>query len=434
MEEKQCMPTIAIVGRPNVGKSTLFNRFIQKRRAIVQSESGTTRDRMYETVEWDNKVFRLVDTGGHKLDVDETLHDLVNKEVLFAIAEADMLLFVIDKDGLTVEDYHLADIVKKSNKPVIYVVNKVDNEHHFDVNDIYRLGFADPIMISAAHGLGIDILLDAILEKMPEGTTLAEETSDFRLAIIGEPNAGKSTLMNKILNEERSIVSDVAGTTRDSVEAKITHGDYTIQLVDTAGIKKKKKFKDATSVFSLFRAQDSIEGSDVVVLMFDAIKGPQRDTRALFEFISEWKKACVLVVNKWDLMSNTEMQKYEKDLKDQSGFLRTIPMLFISAKTGRNVEKILDMAVVLWKRYSKKIKTSELNDFIAEIKKQDKISKKINLKYMVQYASNPPSFTIFVASVRSVVQNQINYITNQLIRRFDLYGVQIRVAFKKNDR
>jgi GTPase len=426
------LPTVAIVGRQNVGKSTLFNRFINRRKAIVRSELGTTRDRIYETVEWQGRQFRIVDTGGHQLEPSEYLSERVNQEVKRALTEADLVLFVVENEGISSEDHHLADIVKSSGKPFLYVVNKVDNENDVDLNEVYGLGFPDPIMISALHGLAINDLLDRIVELIPVVSGHCPPPVDFNLSIIGEPNVGKSTLLNRILDEERSIVSAIPGTTRDSVEEVIEHKGLRIRLIDTAGIKRKRKINDPTDIFSLSRAKESIGRADVIFVLFDAEKGTPRDTRALFEFIQEWKKTALIVVNKWDLVKGIEMFRYERDFKDLNAFLRFIPVTFISALTGRNVETLLDMAVTLWQRHAIEVKTTVLNEFAQALNKQGKLPSHLKVKYMTQVGKTPPVFMIFVNNKKIVTENHYNYIINELIETFGLHGVQIELVIKDN--
>ncbi|MBN1493389.1 MAG: ribosome biogenesis GTPase Der, partial [Candidatus Omnitrophica bacterium] len=335
-------------------------------------------------------------------------------------------------DGITAEDHHLADIVKQGTTPCIFVVNKVDNEQYYDQNDIYSLGFTDPVEISAVHGLAIDVLLDRICAMIPEVTGHTPPAVDFSLCIIGEPNAGKSTLLNRLLQEERAIVSEIAGTTRDSIEEVIEHGGCRIRLIDTAGIKRKRKVHDSTSVFSLSRAKEAIRKSDIVLVLFDAEKGPQRDTRALFEFIEQWKKTVLLVVNKWDLVKGVEMAQYERELKELNAFLRYLPVLFISALNGRNVDKIMDHAITLWKRYTADIKTSILNDLVARLNNDGTLPSHLKIKYMTQIGHKPPSFMAFVNSKKIVTDNHYHHIINQVVETFDLNGVQINLIIKES--
>ncbi len=426
------LPTVAIVGRPNVGKSTLFNRFINRRKAIVRSERGTTRDRIYETVTWQGRQFRIVDTGGHKRTTEEYLSERVNQEVRRALTEADLIIFVIENQDISSEDHHLAHIVKTSRKPFLFVVNKVENEDTVDLNAIYSLGLSDPIMISALHGLAINDLLDRIVALIPAVSGYIPSPIDFSLCIIGEPNAGKSTLLNRLLKQERAIVSEIAGTTRDSVEEVIAHDGLRIRLIDTAGIKRRRKLNDTTEIFSLSRAKESISRADVVFVLFDAEKGTQRDTRALFEFIQEWKKTALIIVNKWDLVKGVEMSRYERDFKDLNAFLRLIPVMFISALHGRNVDKLLDTAVILWKRYSTEVKTSVLNEFADLLNKRGKLPSNLKIKYMAQVDKMPPTFMMYVNNKKIVTDNHYNYIINELIETFELHGVQIQLIVKDN--
>ena len=424
------MPRVAIIGRPNVGKSTLFNRLIKRRKAIVQHQSGTTRDRLYETVDWSGRQFTIIDTGGHKLAPDEEIHSLVNQEVIRAVSEASLIVFLVENGHLTAEDFHLAQIVKRSEKQVLYVVNKVDHEGACDVNDAYRVGFPDPIFISAEHGLNIDTLLDAMVRHLPVTAGTTDEKVDFRLAIIGEPNAGKSTLLNVLLNKERAIVSETAGTTRDAVEDILAYDQHSIMLVDTAGMKKKQRYQDASSFFGLTRARAAIRAADIVLILFDAAKGPQRDTRALFEFIEKGKKASLIVVNKWDLMQATEMRQYEMHIKELNAFMREVPMFFISALTGRNVALIMPAVIGLWHKYSCQLGTPVLNAFLERIDNSGKLPSHCSLKYITQTGTRPPSFVIFVNNKKHLKENHMNFIRNQLIEQYSLHGVQVDLTFR----
>jgi GTP-binding protein len=429
---KENVVHIAIVGRPNVGKSTLFNRLVGKRKSITDAMSGTTRDRLYERISIRDKDVYIIDTGGIQYCKDESIDTLVDREVNKAIIEATLIIFLCDQEGLTSLEYQLVDDLRHRNKKVLLVVNKVDGIHEPSTSkDFYSLGFGAPIFISALHGNNLDALYDMLYSVLPEACTIPLVQHEFRLAFVGEPNAGKSTLLNSILNDERVVVSDVPGTTRDFVEETLTYKGKDICLVDTAGIKKKKKMDSTAGIFSLFRSEKVIKNSDIIFLLLDASKGPQHDTRSIYKMILDMGKACVLVVNKWDLVSNVTMEAYSARIIREYGFFKNIPIIYISAKTGRNVQKLMDVALHIWENYTISISTSSLNSFLEDVKRRNPPPSKIKFKYIVQVNIKPPTFVIFVRNKQGIPKNYMSYLLNTFIDVFNFQGTIPSVHLKE---
>jgi len=422
---------IAIVGRPNVGKSTLFNRFVGKRLSVTADKPGTTRDRLYSRAEFNNKEVFLIDTGGILFEKAGSIDALVDSEVLKALMQADIVLFVCDIDGVGELDMLLAQELRYRNKQVIMVVNKVDEVTQPTLTDFYQLGFGDPFCVSAMHGKNLSDLVDRIDELLPEECAIPDDLYDFRLTIVGEPNSGKSTLLNMVLEDDRAVVSHVAGTTRDSIEESIAYGNHVIRLVDTAGIQKKIKLKEAAAIFSLSRAQDSIKSSDLILLMVDAEKGPRKDTRQIYATVQEEHKACLIVINKWDLVKGVEMHTYRQNFFDECGFMHNTPLLFLSAKTGRNVNATLDEAISLWRKQTISIPTKEVNAFLEAVQRKRRVPLIFKLKYMVQVETNPPTFIIFCKNKKHLTTSYRAFVYNQLIKTFNLFGVFPRVLYKE---
>ncbi len=425
---------IAIVGRPNVGKSTLFNRLIGRRKSITDEVQGTTRDRLYEVWNVNEKTVFIIDTGGVQYAKDASIDLLVDQEVNKAIVESDYVMFVCDVTGVTALDYQLAEDLRRRNKKVFLVINKADMQKDAVMaNDCYRLGLGEPIFVSATHNIGIDTLIETIYSELPDECTIPEHAYEFRLSIVGEPNSGKSTLLNKILKKERAVVSEVEGTTRDMVEENIIFNDRIIRLIDTAGIKKKKKIKTTAGLFSFFRTKDSMRRTDIIVLLIDAMKGPRHDTRAIYKSICDNRKGCLILVNKWDLVSGMEMKEYKERLMHECGFLRNTPICFISALSGRNVEKALQEAIKIWENYTVSIPTKELNKFLEAVKRSNSPPPTVRFKYIVQVNVKPPTFVLFVKGKKDIKKAYMQYLTNELMRGFGLVGAIPQIILKEEE-
>lgn len=426
---------VAIVGRPNVGKSTLFNRLLGRRVSITDEQSGTTRDRVYHSVDINDKSVYLIDTGGIQYAQGDVIDYLVDQEVNKAIIEAHVVVFLCDIEGITSLEYKLAEDLRRRKKKTLLLINKVDEGNTFtNTKDYYSLGFGEPVCISALHGSNLDELVDTLYNLLPKDCHVPDVEHTFDLALVGEPNAGKSTLLNLIIEKDRAVVSDIAGTTRDSIEEYFNYKNVLFRIIDTAGIRKKKKLKSSAAVFSLFRATKRIETADIVVLLIDATKGPQKDTRLIYKTIVDNRKACIVVVNKWDLIKGIPMETFKKDLIYECGFWNNTPMCFISAISGRNKELLLDQVLGLWHNYSLTIPTKDLNRFLQVIKDMKKPPPRVKLKYLVQVATKPPRFLLFVKNKKLIKKNYLQYITNEITKAFTLEGVMPHVILKEEER
>jgi len=407
---------------------------IGKRLSITNEQSGTTRDRLYHTATIGDKEFYLIDTGGIQYAAAEGIDALVDREVNKAIVEAAVIIFLCDITGLTSLDYQLADDLRRREKKVIFAVNKAYMRAATGpLHEFYAIGMGEPLFVSAMHGDSLGELCDAVYAALPQTCTIPARSVQFRLAIVGEPNAGKSTLLNGLLQRERAVVSDVPGTTRDSIEEYIEHEGNLIALVDTAGIKKKKKLDSAAAVFSLARARDSIKHSDVIMLLIDAQRGPQQDTRAIYRMIRDEHKGCIVVINKWDTVKGMPMEDYAKRLMRTCGFLAHTPVCFISATTGRNLDQLMQCAWFIWERLSISIPTSELNAFLQDLKAHNPPPAFVKFKYIVQGGTKPPTFLLFVKHKKNVTTAYLQYVINELIRVFSLQGVLPRLVLKEED-
>ncbi len=424
---------IAIVGKPNVGKSTLFNRLVGMRKSITDSRGGTTRDRLYERANIREKEIYLIDTGGIQFARDGNIDFLVDREVNKALIEADLIIFVCEKVGLSNFDYQLVDNIRRRNKKVVLVVNKVDSGEG-DLRDFYSLKIGEPLPISALHNVNIDKLISTIYDILPSPCIIPKVRYEFKLSIIGEPNSGKSTLLNSLLRNERVVVSEVPGTTRDIVEENYECDGRIIRLVDTAGIKKKKKLKSTAAVFSLFRTKKSIQRTDLCFLLIDALRGPQKDTRAIYKIIRENNKACIILVNKWDKVSGLPMESYKKRLIKEYGFFQNTPILFISALTKRNLDNAMREVFRIWENYTVSIATKELNLFLRDIRRQNPPPPLVKFKYIVQADIKPPTFVLFVKNKKNIKEEYIRYIINGLIGGFSLDGVVPKLILKEEEK
>lgn len=433
--------TVAIVGRPNVGKSTLFNRIIGKRISIVDDKPGATRDRIYGEAEWNGKKFTLIDTGGIEPTVKEKdiILSKIKQQADFAIENSDLILFITDgKDGLTSTDLDIADILRKSGKPVILVVNKVDNFDSTKIdNEFYKLGFDDVIFVSAIHGLATGDLLDKITSYITDRDTDNKEEEVTKVAVIGRPNVGKSSLVNAILGEERVIVSDVPGTTRDAIDSCLEVDGKKILLIDTAGLKRKSKMSEDVEYYSMLRALSAVERADVALLVLDATEDISEQDKRIAGIAHEAGKAMIIVVNKWDLVEKDShtADEFSKKIRDELSFIKYAPIIYISAKTGQRVGQILELINQVMENYTLRIKTSVLNEVIREataVAEPPSIKgKKLKLYYASQVAIKPPTFCFFVNDINLFHFSYERYLENVLRKAFGFEGTPIVIKPKQ---
>ncbi len=432
---------VAIVGRPNVGKSTLFNRLTQSRQAIVNEEAGTTRDRQYGKVQWLTKEFSLVDTGGWVVNSEDIFEGEINKQVKIAIDEADVILFVVDVlNGLTDLDMDVANILRRSRKPVLVVANKADNfELHNDSAEFYSLGLGDPICISAINGSCTGDLLDKVLEVMPEEKPMEAEEDLPRIAIVGRPNAGKSSLVNAFINEERNIVTDIAGTTRDSIYTKYNKFGLNFYLVDTAGIRKKGKVNEDLEYYSVIRSIRAIENSDVCVLMIDATRGIESQDLNIFSLIQKNKKGLVVCVNKWDLVeekSQKVITTFTNAIRERLAPFTDFPILFISAMTKQRIFKVLETVQQVYENRQRRISTAKLNEIMLPIIENYPPpawkGKYIKIKYITQLpAVSIPSFAFFCNLPQWIKDPYKRFLENKIRDNWNFSGTPINIFIRE---
>lgn len=430
---------VAIVGRPNVGKSSLFNRIIGSRYAITHDEAGVTRDRIYQKAEWLTKQFRVIDTGGIEIG-DAPFLSQIKMQAEIAIDEADVIVFVVDgKTGLQDSDYYIARILYETNKPVLLAVNKIDDFNQIpNIYEFYALGFDDPIAVSSHHSIGIGDLLDKIISYMEEPRDIYEE-DNITFSIIGRPNVGKSSLLNAILGEDRVIVSDISGTTRDAIDTVFKNNRRTYVAIDTAGIKKRGKIYEQTDKYSVLRALSALERSEVALLVLDAKEGIIEQDKHVAGYIDEYNKACVIVVNKWDDIEKDErtMKNMEKKIREEFKFLDYAPICFVSAKENRRIHTIFPNIIEAFGNYHKKLKTSVLNDILqdAVILNPPNIFNrgKASFNYITQVAVKPPTFAVFVNNPDYVHFSYLRYLNNQLRNNIDFNGTPIKILLRRKD-
>lgn len=432
---------VAIVGRPNVGKSTLFNRLTQSRQAIVNEEAGTTRDRQYGKVQWLTKEFSLVDTGGWVVNSEDIFEGEINKQVKIAIDEADVILFVVDVlNGLTDLDMDVANILRRSRKPVLVVANKADNfELHNDSAEFYSLGLGDPICISAINGSCTGDLLDKVLVVMPEEKPMEAEEDLPRIAIVGRPNAGKSSLVNAFINEERNIVTDIAGTTRDSIYTKYNKFGLNFYLVDTAGIRKKGKVNEDLEYYSVIRSIRAIENSDVCVLMIDATRGIESQDLNIFSLIQKNKKGLVVCVNKWDLVeekSQKVITTFTNAIRERLAPFTDFPILFISAMTKQRIFKVLETVQQVYENRQRRISTAKLNEIMLPIIENYPPpawkGKYIKIKYITQLpAVSIPSFAFFCNLPQWIKDPYKRFLENKIRENWNFSGTPINIFIRE---
>ena len=430
------MALVAIVGRPNVGKSTLFNRLVGMRQAIVDETAGVTRDRHYGKCEWCGREFSVVDTGGYTSNSDDVFEEAIRSQVMIAIEEADAVLFLVEAGtGITDYDAEIADVLRRSKKPVVLCVNKVDSgEKMYDVYQFYSLGLGEVESISAANGSGTGDLLDKILKVLPEEDAAEDENSDIpRITIVGRPNVGKSSLTNALLGEDRNIVTPVAGTTRDSISTYYNKFGHEFMIVDTAGIRRKAKVNEDLEFYSVMRSIRAIEHSDVCILMIDATTGMEAQDMNIFNLIQKNRKGCVIVVNKWDLFekeSNT-MRDYIKALKARIAPFDDVPVVFTSVINKQRIIDVLNAAAHVSENMSRKIATSELNDvMLPEIENYPPPAwkgKYVKIKYVTQLPTRTPSFAFFCNLPQWVKDPYKRFLENKIREHFDFTGCPIQV-------
>ena len=432
---------VAIVGRPNVGKSTLFNRLTQSRTAIVDDTAGTTRDRQYGMVDWTGREFSIVDTGGWVVNSEDVFESEINKQVELAIEQADVTLFVVDAmNGVTDLDDHVAEILRKSRKPVILVANKVDsNEWLYNVPEFYALGLGEPYPISAVNGYGTGDLLDEVVKDLPEADDNGEQLEEIpRFAIVGRPNAGKSSLINSFIGEDRHIVTDIAGTTRDSIYTRYDKFGFDFYLVDTAGIRKKNKVHEDIEYYSVIRSIRSIEASDVCILMIDATRGIESQDVSIFSLIQRNKKGLVVVVNKWDLVedkSTAAIKHYEAAIRERFAPFTDFPIIFASALTKQRIFKVLETAVDVYKNRRRQVPTSELNrvmlEEIAECPPPSNKGKFVKIKYITMLKDSVvPTFVFFCNLPQWVKEPYRRFLENKIREHWDFCGTPVQIFMR----
>lgn len=429
---------VAIVGRPNVGKSTFFNRLIQRREAIVDAVSGVTRDRHYGKSEWNGRTFSLIDTGGYVLGSDDVFEAEIDKQVELAIDEADAIIFMVDvEDGVTGMDEDVAKLLRKVNKPVFLVVNKVDNGTRAkDAVEFYALGLGDYYTIASINGSGTGELLDALVEALPEKETIAKDELP-RFAVVGRPNAGKSSFINALIGKERYIVTDIAGTTRDSIDTKYDRFGFEFNLVDTAGIRRKSKVKEDLEFYSVMRSVRAIEHADVCLIVLDATRGFDGQVQNIFWLAERNRKGIVILVNKWDLVEkdHKSVKEYEKAIKKQMEPFTDVPVIFISVLTKQRIFKAIETAVEVYQNRAKKIKTSKLNEVLLPIIENYPPpaykAKFVKIKYIMQLPTPQPQFAFFCNLPQYVKDPYKRFLENKLREHFDFTGVPVSVYMRK---
>lgn len=433
--------TVAITGRPNVGKSTLFNRLLEQRKAIVDDVSGVTRDRQYGIADWNGKTFNVIDTGGFVPDTEDIFETEIRKQVKIAIDEADAIIFMTDAAiGITDLDESMADLLRRSSKPVLLTVNKVDNnERLIEASEFYSLGFDNIFFLSSMTGSGTGELLDALTALITEDQAMDTERVDAlpKFAIIGQPNVGKSSLLNALIGQERTIVSDIAGTTRDTIHTHYNLFNKEFILIDTAGLRKKNKEKDDLEFYSVIRAIKAMDEADVCLLVLDAAKGITAQDVNIFSLATRKGKGIVVLVNKWDLVekSTNTARDYEKQLKEKLAPFTDVPVLFISAKDKTRIYKAIEIGLDVYAAKSQRISTSKLNDVMLKAVEAYHApvvrGHAVKIKYVTQLPTQVPSFAFFCNYPDDIKQPYKNYLENQLRSNFNFSGVPLRIFFRK---
>ncbi|MDD3268691.1 MAG: ribosome biogenesis GTPase Der [Syntrophomonadaceae bacterium] len=432
-------PVVAIVGRPNVGKSTLFNRLVGARKAIVEDIPGVTRDRLYDSSDWDGREFIIIDTGGIRFDEGDIFTREVKMQAELAIEEADVILFVVDsREGITDEDQLVAKLLRKSKKPVVLAANKVENfGKQFEYYEFYKLGLGDPIPVSSMHGLNTNEILDAVVAQFLPGMDTEENNDAIKLAIVGRPNVGKSSLVNSFLGEVRVIVSEVPGTTRDAIDTPFEYNGHKYILIDTAGIRKKSRITEATEKYSVIRSLKAIERCDVALIMLDATEGVIEQDKRIAGYVHEQAKANIIVVNKWDLIEKDgqTMKKFDEDMRRELKFLAYSPLMYISALTKQRIFKTLELVDFVADQYNHRVTTSQLNEVINEAMMLNPLpgggGKKVKIMYSTQVRTAPPTFVFFANHPDMVHFSYLRYLENVLRKNFGFEGAPIKLILRE---
>ncbi|HLR60606.1 MAG TPA: ribosome biogenesis GTPase Der [Pseudogracilibacillus sp.] len=430
--------TVAIVGRPNVGKSTIFNRLVGERISIVEDKPGVTRDRIYAEAEWLTKVFNVIDTGGIEM-TDEPLLTKIRNQAEIAIQEADVIIFLVNaRDGITGPDEEVANLLYRSKKPVVLAVNKVDNPEVRElVYEFYSLGFGEPYPISGSHGIGIGDLLDEVINRFPKESESDKDEDTIYFSLIGRPNVGKSSLVNAILNEDRVIVSNVEGTTREAVDTPFNKDDQDFMIIDTAGIRKRGKVYESIEKYSVLRALKAIDRSDVVLVLIDAETGIREQDKKIAGYAHEAGRAIVLVVNKWDTVDieKKSMKEFEEDLRNEFQYLHYAPIVFLSAKTKKRVQRLIPVIKLVSESHTKRVATNVLNDVIMDALAVNPTptvkGKRLKVLYTTQVAVQPPSFVVFVNEPEIMHFSYKRFLENQLRSAFGFIGTPIHIIARK---
>ncbi|MDR0405218.1 MAG: ribosome biogenesis GTPase Der [Clostridiales bacterium] len=433
-------PIVAVVGRPNVGKSALFNKIVGKRLAIVEDTPGVTRDRIYAEAEWSGRRFSLVDTGGIEPNAKDEILAQMRAQARLAIDTADVIILVVDvKEGMTANDKDVADLLQKSGKPLVLACNKADTpgDPPLQMYDFYNLGVGDPIPVSGIHGLGIGDLLDAAVKFFPAGEDAEEEGDAIKIAVVGKPNVGKSSLINSVLGERRVIVSPVAGTTRDAIDTRYTRDGDDYIFIDTAGMRRRGKVDEGIERYSVIRALSSVDRADVALIMLDASEGVTEQDAKIAGYAHESGKACLIVVNKWDLVekrTNT-MDNYRLEVQEGLAYMTYAPVMFISAKTGQRVGKLFEMIKYVCNQNAARISTGMLNDVLndatAKVQPPSDKGKRLKIYYGTQASTRPPTFVLFVNDKKLAHFSYIRYLENQLRATFGFEGTPLRFIIRE---
>ena len=434
---------MAVVGRPNVGKSTFFNYLAGSRISIVEDTPGVTRDRIYTEIEWRSKKFTLIDTGGIEPYSEDIIMQQMKRQAEIAIETADVIIFMVDaKEGMTATDREVATMLRKSQKPVILTVNKVDRvgDPPAEVYEFYNLAMGDMIVISSIHGLGMGDLLDAVFEHFPKDIDDEEDEDIIKVAVVGKPNAGKSSLINSILGEERVIVSNIPGTTRDAIDTHVENDGQKFTFIDTAGIRKRSKINESIEKYSAIRSWTAIERADVCLIMVDAEDGITEQDTKIAGYAHEQGKASIIVVNKWDLVKKETgtLEEYRKVVHESLGFMTYAPVIFISAKTGQRVNKIYELIKYVANQSAFRISTGMLNDLINEaiamVQPPSDKGKRLKIYYMTQIDVKPPTFVVFVNDLELFHYSYERYLENQLRKNFGFEGTPIRFIHRQREK